>query len=108
MFIGATTPAQALSHTFRASLEATKQEEIGGARIFFLFILDEKMILAPPIPSDFVAPKLALVFLALPDRRPINEEEHIHPFGFPRPHCALVAQAVSSVDEQHQSHDGDS
>jgi hypothetical protein len=40
--------------TLRASLGATKPEGIGEARIHFLF---------PPIPSGFVAPKLALIGL---------------------------------------------
>lgn len=43
---------------FRTSLGATKPESIEGAKFPSYSILNKKKILAPPIPSDFVVPKL--------------------------------------------------
>jgi hypothetical protein len=41
-------------------LGATKPKSIEGAKFASYSILNKKKILAPPIPSDFVVPKLAL------------------------------------------------
>jgi hypothetical protein len=55
--------------------------------------LNKKGILAPPIPSDFVAPKLALyvgVFLTL-HMRQIKSYEGCHTRAYSRSHFAFFA-----------------